>query len=76
MDFGDVIKGLKQEPRRRYCRAGWNGKSQYISIMDQGMAGEVDVPFIYIKTVQNTKVPWLASATDLLAEDWVDYNGI
>ena len=26
--------------------------------------------FIAMKTVQNTLVPWLASQTDVLAEDW------
>lgn len=26
--------------------------------------------YIAMKTVQNTVVPWLASQTDLLSEDW------
>ena len=27
-------------------------------------------PYIMMKTAQNTFVPWLASQTDLLADDW------
>ena len=27
-------------------------------------------PYIAMKTVQNTVVPWLASQSDILAEDW------
>jgi hypothetical protein len=29
------------------------------------------LPFIAMKTVQNSFVPWLASQTDVLAEDWM-----
>lgn len=32
-------------------------------------AAEV-APYITMKTAQNTIVPWVASQTDLLAEDW------
>jgi len=28
------------------------------------------LPYIYMRTVQGDFVPWLASQTDLLAEDW------
>jgi hypothetical protein len=28
------------------------------------------LPFIFISTVQGDLVPWLASQTDLLADDW------
>lgn len=29
------------------------------------------LPYIFITTVQGDRVPWLASQTDLLAEDWL-----
>ena len=31
-------------------------------------------PYIAMKTVQGTVVPWLASQTDILAEDWTIVN--
>ena len=30
------------------------------------------LPYLYIKTVDGKLVPWLASQTDLLAEDWIE----
>lgn len=29
-----------------------------------------ELPFIMMKTADNKLVPWLASQTDILAEDW------
>ncbi len=29
------------------------------------------LPYYYIRTVQGDLVPWLASQTDMLAQDWV-----
>lgn len=38
---------------------------------DYGIKGEVEVlPYITMKTADNKIVPWLASQTDILAEDW------
>jgi len=28
------------------------------------------LPYLYMKTVDNQLVPWLASQTDVLSEDW------
>jgi hypothetical protein len=28
------------------------------------------LPYIYITTVKGERVPWLASQTDMLADDW------
>ena len=50
-------------------RRGWNGRGQYLELQDGGT--KMTLPFIYIVTVQGDLVPWLASQTDLLAEDWV-----
>ena len=30
----------------------------------------MDLPYIYMSTAQHLKVPWLASQSDMLAEDW------
>lgn len=32
----------------------------------------VFLPYLIMRTVDGTFVPWLASQTDLLAEDWLD----
>jgi hypothetical protein len=32
---------------------------------------KMTLPYIYMKTADNNLVPWLASQTDILADDWV-----
>lgn len=69
----------------KVCREGWNGKGMFLYYVPAGeypartevaksVWGENGVvpyqPYIAMKTVQGTVVPWLASQTDLLARDW------
>lgn len=68
MDFGLALFELKNS--RRITREGWNGPGQYLSICPPVQGSEMTLPYIYITTVQGDLVPWLASQTDLLAEDW------
>lgn len=83
MDFGDAIRGLKQGARM--ARAGWNGRGMFLYFVPSGnYPARTDIakkewgedglvpyqPYIAMKTVQGTVVPWLASQTDMLAEDW------
>ena len=71
MDMGSVLRGMKKDPTLRFTREGWNGKNQYIMIQNPTQLSKMTRPYIYIKTVQNDLVPWLASQTDILADDWV-----
>ncbi len=70
MCFGSALAALKEG--KKVARAGWNGKGMYIRIVTA--FGSVDgysmQPYVGMKTAQGTFVPWLASQTDLLAEDW------
>ncbi len=69
MDIGEAIQLMREGDAVR--RRGWNGKGQWLRILEpRGIAGIITLPFIYIKTVQGDKVPWLASQTDILAKDW------
>lgn len=77
MDFGEVIRALKADPSKRFTREGWNGKGQYISLEVPGPTDRMDRSFVYIHTNYGANVPWLASQTDMLAEDWREarWNG-
>lgn len=68
MTFGDAIHMLKQG--RKVARAGWNGKGMWLDMQMPHFNGDMTLPFIYMKTVLGDLVPWLASQTDMLAEDW------
>ena len=83
MNFGNAIEALKEG--KRVARAGWNGKGMFLflvpgsnfivnrepllSIMGEG--AEITYrPHIDMKDAEGKVVPWLASQTDMLAEDW------
>lgn len=68
MTFGDAIRSLKDG--YNVTRQGWNGKGMYISLQTPTEQSKMTLPYIYMKTVQGDLVPWLASQTDILAEDW------
>ena len=39
-------------------------------LQQRGEHSKMTLPYIYIETVQGDMVPWAASQTDILAEDW------
>jgi len=80
--FGRAIEALKQG--KKVARQGWNGKNIFLYYVPENsypaltdIAKEAFpeglVPYgayIAMKTAQGNVVPWLASQTDVLAEDW------
>lgn len=85
MSFGLAIEALKLG--RRVARAGWNGKGMWIThvkmaswSIDPLVNGTGDVslnasPWIGMRTADECFVPWLASQTDMLADDWAVVEG-
>lgn len=68
MDFGSAIKCLKMG--NTVARAGWNGKGMWLALQVPDEHSKMSLPYIYMKTADNKLVPWLASQTDMLCEDW------
>lgn len=80
LTFGEVLRKLKHGDR--VARSGWNGKNMWIALITEHWSGmmkkPVDLPenwsgyspFIVMFTADGKLVPWLASQTDILAEDW------
>lgn len=77
MDFGKALEGLKAG--KRMSRRGWNGKGIYIEMQRPDEHSKMTQPYLYIVTTglqtDNPEAPkgvapWLASQTDMLAEDW------
>ena len=81
--FGEAIKYLKRGMKVK--RKGWNGKGMFLFIAKttdietdadlsccEELEGELILPSIVMKTADNHFcVGWLASQTDMLADDWV-----
>ena len=81
--FSLALMWLKQG--KKVARKGWNGKGMFVFLV-QGSQFKVNrapllgiypegteityQPHIDMKTVDGSIVPWLASQSDLLAEDW------
>lgn len=68
MDFGDAIRNLKIG--KLVQRAGWNGKGMWLGLQVPDEHSKMGLPYIFMSTVTGQLVPWLASQTDMLAEDW------
>ena len=79
MSFGLAVEAVRKG--KRIARAGWNGKGmfliyifpyindQFTIIEKNGIVGTL-APYLAMKTTDNQLVPWLASQTDILADDW------
>lgn len=83
MSFGLAVEALKLN--KRVARPGWNGKGMWLSLVGvkshwcgsiEGVERTMPVgwqgysPFIAMYTADGMLVPWLASQTDMLADDW------
>ena len=68
MNFSYALNHVKNGKRIR--RSGWNGKGMWLEIQYPTAYSKMTLPYIYMYTSDKNLVPWLASQTDLLAEDW------
>jgi len=82
LSFGFAIELLKKG--YKLARKGWNGQGMFVYWVSPGAYppkmpvaddyfGGHNVPYrdyIAMKTVDDEVVPWVASQTDMLAEDW------
>jgi hypothetical protein len=81
--FGEALQALKNGSK--VARNGWNGKEMFLFLVPGSTFKVNRVPLlgiyeegteidyhahIDIKTAQGYIVPWLASQSDVLAEDW------
>lgn len=84
MNFGDALERIKGG--QRVARLGWNGRGMFVFLVP-GSTFTVNRPpllgiypegtvinyhaHIDMRTADGMIVPWLASQTDVLAEDWL-----
>lgn len=66
--FGTALAALKGG--YRVARAGWNGKGMWLGLQRPDPDSKMSLPYIFMSTADGHLVPWLASQTDLLSEDW------
>jgi hypothetical protein len=87
LTFSEALELLKKG--KKVMRAGWNGKGMFIFLVP-GSTFEVNRPpllgiypegteikyhaHVDMRTDDGQIVPWLASQTDLLSNDWIEIN--
>jgi hypothetical protein len=75
MDFSIALALLKQG--HSITREGWNGKGLSLRLQNPDASSKMTLPYVYLEYPMGgvyptgARVPWLASQTDLLANDWV-----
>jgi len=81
-NFGKALEALKEG--QKIARSGWNGKNMFLLLANNidfetkanlecvsHLSGKLTVESIVMKTADDKfVVGWLASQTDMLAEDW------
>ncbi len=87
MTFSAALQSIKDG--KRVAREGWNGKGMFLFLVP-GSTFQVNRPpllgiypegttidyhaHIDMKTAHGYVVPWLASQSDLLSDDWVEVD--
>ena len=85
LTYSQALDHLKNNVKMQ--RSGWNGKGMYLIYFSPVANGQEQLniegdqklpllPFIVMKTADNMFVPWLASQTDILADDWQTYQSL
>ena len=74
MTFSLALGALKNGCK--VARKGWNGKGLWLELQRPDANSKMTLPYIFlsypsgITDTPGDRVPWLASQTDLLSEDW------
>lgn len=75
MDFGYALNALREGKAVR--RKNWNGKGMDLKLQVPDEHSKMTLPYVYIEYPvghpaypEGSRVPWLASQTDLLMDDW------
>lgn len=89
LSFGEALYALKSGDC--VARRGWNGKDMYLYLVNSSEFFVNSAPLnrilpegtqikypahIDMRTAQGDFVPWVASQTDILAEDWHRVRGV
>lgn len=69
MDFGEALAKVKIHGAH-IARTGWNGAGMYVTLHVPDEHSKMRRPYLYMKPVDGDLVPWVASQSDILAEDW------
>lgn len=68
MNFSEALERVKQGDS--ISREGWNGSGMFVKLQVPDEHSKMRRPYLYMKPVDGDFVPWVASQSDLLSNDW------
>ena len=78
MKFGEALTLLNAG--HKVTRNGWNGRGMWLFLIPanhwettRGLEMFEGRPWVGIKTIDNQFMPWVASQSDMLVDDWMEY---
>lgn len=69
MNFERALAALKLGAR--ISREGWNGKGMFLQLQRPDSLSKMRRPYIFMSPTDGDYVPWVASQSDLLSDDWI-----
>lgn len=77
VSFSEALDAVKKGASIQ--RQGWNGIGLEVKAQFPDEHSKMTLPYLYIEYPENhpvypgAKCPWLASQTDIMADDWIIY---
>jgi hypothetical protein len=68
MDFGQALNLLRAG--FKVARTDWNAAGQWVALQVPDDHSKMRRPYLYLRPVDGNLVPWAATQSDVLAEDW------
>lgn len=69
-NFGQALEILKGGGK--VARRGWNGEGMHLELQVPDDDSKMKQSYIFINPVGGQLVPWVASQSDMLGEDWYE----
>lgn len=75
VSFSEALAAVKQG--KSIQRTGWNGAGLLVKAQYPDEYSKMTLPYLYIEypadhsITPGARCPWLASQTDIMAEDWM-----
>ena len=71
MTYLNFSKALDQmKAGHRVTRKTWESRGLWVAIQRPDVMSKMTEPYIFMKRLDNSMVPWTPTQSDILAEDW------
>lgn len=68
MNFSHALDAVRTGAK--ITRTGWNGAGMWVCLQVPDEHSKMRRPYLFMCPIDGDLVPWVASQSDLLADDW------